>query len=278
MKPGVFLVIALLIVSSVSAFMPVSASGVSSMSRGVRSGSPGCTMPVQCNGCCKDNVPMQAPAPVRAPPSLPSCCPDRSACASASAAPAVVTNPLLSTIRLRFRGFRRISTSNALDYPERREIYELIKQNPGIDNTNISRTSGINIHTLRYHLDILTSCGKIIVMKDWGIFRYYENHGTYSEIERKIIPYIRNPVAGSILVIIRDDPGHTQTALSEKIGITGPTVRWYMKRFELDGIVVATRDGRCTRYELTGDALSALIRLEKYRMGSQQESEGSSSG
>jgi predicted transcriptional regulator len=233
-------------------------------------------MPEDCNGCCKDNVPMQAPVPVRAPPSVPICCPDRSACASA--APAVVTNPLLNTIRLRFRGFRRISASNALDHPERREIYELIKQNPGIDLTNISRTSGMNIHTLRYHLDILTARGKIIVMKDWGIFRYYENHGTYTEIERKIIPYTRNPVSESILDIIRNNPGCTQTALSEKIGITGPTVRWYMKRLALDGIVQASREGRCTRHELTSEALSAIAHLGEFFSENQPELDGTSSG
>lgn len=276
MKCGVFLVVALLMISSVGVFMPADAPGVPFASPGMRSGSPGCAMPVQCNGCCKENVPMQAQAPVRAPSAYPTCCPERSACASA--APVVVASPLLNTIRLRFRGFRRISAANALDHPERYTIYELIRGSPGIDLTRIAQDSGINIHTLRYHLDILTSFGKITVMKDWGIFRYYENHGAYTEIERKIIPYFRNPVAGSLLRIIHDEPGCTQTALSEKIGITGPTVGWYMKRFVSDGIVVATRDGRCTRHGLTRDALSAMIRLQQFLTGLRPELEGNSSG
>jgi len=176
------------------------------------------------------------------------------------------------------QGFRRISSTNALDHPERRAVYELITRNPGIDLTGIAQNSGMNVHTLRYHLDILSSCGKIIVMKDWGIFRYYENHGAYTEIERKIIPYIRSPVAGPILEIIRNNPGCTQTAVSEKIGITGPTVRWYMKRFELDGIVVATREGRCTRHGLTRDALSAMFHLEVLLTGHEPGLERSSPG
>lgn len=276
MKYRVFLVVAFLMVSAVGVFMPIDASGVPFASPGTRSGSPGCATPVQCNGCCKENVPMQAQAPVRAPSPYPACCPERSACASV--APVAVTSPLLNTIRLRFRGFRRISAANALDHPERHTIYELIRGSPGIDLTRIAQTSGINIHTLRYHLDILTSFGKIIVMKDWGIFRYYENHGAYTEIERKIIPYIWNPVAGSILEIIRNDPECTQTTLSEKIGITGPTVGWYMKRFVSDGIVVATRDGRCTRHGLTRDALCAMIRLEELLTGARSDLERHSSG
>jgi predicted transcriptional regulator len=275
MKHGVFLVIALLIASSAGAFIPGVASGSPSVSLGLKGESPGCRM-VPCNGCCNANTPAQAP--VRTPPSFPNCCPERAATSCTSAAPAIVTNPLLNTIRLKFRGFRRISASNALDNPERLAIYELIMGCPGIDLTQIAQRLGTNIHTLRYHLDILTSCGKIIVMKDWGIFRYYENHGTYTEIERKVIPYTGNPVAGSILKIIRNLPGCTQVALSEEIGITGPTVRWYMQRFISDGIVVATRDGRFTRYELTSDAVSAIIHIEKLHIPCQQELEDSTSG
>jgi predicted transcriptional regulator len=175
-----------------------------------------------------------------------------------------VTTPLLNAIRLRFRGFRRISPSNALDHPERRAIYELIIENPGIDLAQIAENSGMNIHTLRYHLGILTSCGKIMIIKDWGISHYYENHGAYTEIERKIIPYIRNPIARAILGIIRIEPGCTQISLSEKMGLAGSTIRWYMQRFVTDGIVVATRDGRCCRHELTRDALSAITHIEDH--------------
>jgi predicted transcriptional regulator len=120
----------------------------------------------------------------------------------------------------------------------------------------------MNINTLRYHIDTLVYHGKVTVSRARGIFRYFENHGRYSEFERQALPYTRNPVSKSLLAVIEKFPGVTQNSLADHIGITCPTVRWHMERFESDRIVRAVREGRNVCYYLTPEASAFFMQLE----------------
>jgi predicted transcriptional regulator len=214
------------------------------------------SMPCCANGGSSNMVPPATPA--RVPVVPPGCC---QPCQVPAAVP-VVSNPACSTTDSRFRGFRRITASNVLDHPERRLIFAIIRDNPGIEFSGLARDSGMNINTLRYHIDTLVYHGKVTVSRARGIFRYFENHGRYSEFERQALPYTRNPVSKSLLAVIEKFPGVTQNSLADHIGITCPTVRWHMQRFESDRIVRAVREGRNVCYYLTLEASAFFTQLE----------------
>jgi predicted transcriptional regulator len=179
----------------------------------------------------------------------------------------VVNSPSSPTTDKRFRGFRRITASNVLDHPERRLVFGIIRDNPGIEFSGLARDSGMNINTLRYHIDTLVYHGKVTVSRSRGIFRYFENHGRYSEFERLALPYTKNPVSKTLLSVIEQFPGVTQNSLADNVGITCPTVRWHIQRFESDGIVRSAREGRNVCYYLTPEAASFLLRVEKHPEG-----------
>jgi hypothetical protein len=162
----------------------------------------------------------------------------------------------------RVSGIRRIYPKNVLDHPERAAVYTAIIARPGIDLAGIVSELGMNRETLRYHLDQLESTTRIVVGRDHGIVRYYENHGRYTPLELTVLQHLWNPTAGRILSLISSRPGITQTELAGHLAITAPTVRWYIRRFRADSIIAEQHEGRCTRYSLVPGACPFVRRTE----------------
>src|SRR5512136_645245 len=160
----------------------------------------------------------------------------------------------------RVSGIRKLYAKNVLDHPERSAVYTLIVAKPGIDLAQIALELGMNRQTLRYHLDLMESFAKIVVARDHGIVRYYENHGRFGVIERNVLLHQWNPTASGILSLIQSQPGITQSGIAMQFAITAPTVRWYMQRFRDDGIITEHHEGRYTRYNLTDDASRIMNR------------------
>jgi len=252
-----WLVVPILVISLALAAVPVYPPVVSSTP--VMSGPAGecrASMPCCANGGSSSMVPPASPA--RIPVVPPGCC---QPCQVPAAVP-VVNSPACPLTDTRLRGFRRITASNVLDHPERQLIFGIIRDNPGIEFSALARDSGMNINTLRYHMDTLVYHGKVTVSRARGIFRYFENHGKYSEFERLALPYTKNPVSKTILWVIEQFPGVTQNSLADNVGITCPTVRWHMQRFESDRIVRSERVGRNVCYYLTPEASAFFMQLE----------------
>ncbi len=154
----------------------------------------------------------------------------------------------------RFSGIRRIYKKNVLDHPVRAAVYTTIVAIPGIDIAGIAAELSMNRETLRYHLGQLESATRIVVLRDRGIVRYYENHGRYTLLERKVLQHLWNPTAKDVLSLVAAQPGITQSEIASRIGVTPPTVRWYLQRFSGDGIVTGQHEGKYTRYTMVAEA------------------------
>lgn len=154
----------------------------------------------------------------------------------------------------RVGGIRRIYPKNVLDHPDRAAVYAVIVARPGIDTGSIGAELSMNRETLRYHLDKLEAATKVVVMRDHGIGRHYENHGRYTPLERRVLQHFWNPTGKAILSLIASQPGITQAGISARASITAPTARWYLQRFRDDGIIAEQRDGKYTRYAVVPEA------------------------
>jgi len=200
---------------------------------------------------CNCPTPSQATTAIPRADSLP-----RTAGGSESSPCSGSTNPVYfgtSATAGRFSGIRRIYPKNVLDHPERAAVYSTIVARPGIDLSGIASELGMNRETLRYHLDQLESATKLVVMRDRGIVRYYENHGRYSLPERKVLRHLWNPNGKQILTLVAARPGIAQVEISAHLAVSAPTVRWYMQRFRDDGLVTEQHEGKYTRYTVVPD-------------------------
>ncbi len=149
---------------------------------------------------------------------------------------------------IRFHGYRRLSGKNILEQEKRQLIYRTILDNPGIGIPALADRTGINLHTLRYHLVHLIQLRKVACVEQGGGYHFFENHGRYDAAGQQRILYGRYPTTSRILGLIAERPGITRGALAEELGLAGPSVTRWTQRLVAGGIVAELRDGRMVRY------------------------------
>ena len=158
-------------------------------------------------------------------------------------------------------GFRKVTRRIVLSNDTRNVAFQLIQDNPGIYFNSLVKKSKMVPGTLRYHLIILRTMGKITVMNQNGNARYFENSREFSEMEKMVLKYIQNDVDNQILSSLLKNPDANRNDLIDMIGISGPLVSWYTRRLRNDGIITAQKTGKFVHYEITPEARHYL---EKY--------------
>ena len=81
--------------------------------------------------------------------------------------------------------------------------------NPGIEIPALASLTGINLHTLRYHLGYLVHMKKIACIEQGSGYHFFENHGRYNQADQQRILYRRYPTTNQILSVIGANPGIT---------------------------------------------------------------------
>jgi len=153
-------------------------------------------------------------------------------------------------------GQKRISRKNALEHDTRRAAYLCIRENPGINHATLSRKMGVNVGTLRYHIEILCETGQIVSENDHGFLRYYTNSRAAREGKRGAYPL--NETRKRILDLLGRNPGMMRKEVASALGITGASVTWHMGLLIQSGAVRSEKDGRIVRYFPQQDTLQYL--------------------
>jgi DNA-binding transcriptional ArsR family regulator len=176
---------------------------------------------------------------------VPSC---GGACSMPVVLPGQQTGILLRIKRYAVRGYRRVTGKNILEHDTRREIYERIVALPGVDIRTLTRLTGLNENTLRYHLEKIEAGAKIRVTTTGGICHYFENHGKYSDDEQILFSRLFTSGSSRILHLVSTHPGLTRGELAGHLGVAGPTVTRSISHLIDDGLILSMREGRYTRY------------------------------
>ena len=165
---------------------------------------------------------------------------------------------LASLKTLTYLGYKRISGRNVLDQGVRSKIYDHIKENPGVHYSAIANETGINRGTLRYHLKMLQMYDKVRVFHGTGYTRYFENNMKFNEYNQKVLHHLRNDTSKKILEELVENPDVSRKDISLAVGVSGPSVSWYVKQLCADDIVSTSREGRHVRYRLNNEAAASL--------------------
>ena len=143
-------------------------------------------------------------------------------------------------------GHKRISRKNALEHDTRRAAYHCVRENPGINHSTLSYMLGINVGTLRYHIEILCETGQIVSESNHGVLRYYAGIRAARESKRNAYPL--NEMRKRMLGLLMQDPGMTRKDVASALGITGASVTWHMALLIRDGAVRSEKGGRMVHY------------------------------
>ena len=151
-------------------------------------------------------------------------------------------------------GHKRVLQHSVLENENRNAAYLCIRDNPGITTSSLSRLLGMNLGTLRYHVEMLCRMGTVVPEQNCRGMRYYVDTGACPGLERKVAGYLNEQSKSLILNIVLQHPGSTRKEIASRLVIAGTSVTWHMKSLLRDGIVRDERNGRFVRYYLCADA------------------------
>src|SRR5271157_2446111 len=116
-------------------------------------------------------------------------------------------------------------------------ILKFIIDNPGASLFEITRTLGMNMGTVRYHLMILAINHRIISYKaDDKYVRYFTNSGSYSKEQQLIISLMRREGIHKVLNKLLEKPGISNMELANDLGVLDSSTIRQMKELLSKGI------------------------------------------
>jgi predicted transcriptional regulator len=180
-----------------------------------------------------------------------------------AAVQAVAAVDVLRPSRLIFAlgGYRTVGSVNVLENPSRSRVYTYIKTKPGAYISEIVEKIGLDRGTVKYHIKTLKAKRKIDSYKDGGKIRYFENHSSYNNEEKKVISALQNLTNQRIVSEIKNGNCNSNVDLAREFGISRATVSWYIKNLREVGLILETKEGRRTFYRINN---SYQLLVEKY--------------
>jgi predicted transcriptional regulator len=134
----------------------------------------------------------------------------------------------------------------------RTEIYDFVKDNPGVQFRGICNELGLSIGLAQFHLGVLKKAGLISFIRDGRYKRYFESK-KFSLKEMGIISLLRHQTVKSILKNILANKEMSHCQLASQLSITSQGLTWQMNRLKKAGVVQISKDGMKVLYSLEED-------------------------
>ena len=159
-------------------------------------------------------------------------------------------------------GFRTISKKNVLDNTARLQVFNTIREFPGIHFSALRDRTGLNRGTLRYHISILSLAGKVDCFQDGIFLRYVTSERSMSAYDRIVASRFQNGPDRKILTYLLDHPDSSQRDIAGALGVVPSVVNSRIRQMYDEGIVAMERLGRTTRIALTDDSVEVIRRIK----------------
>jgi len=145
----------------------------------------------------------------------------------------------------------------SLNRSARGEIFDFVRDNPGVHFRGICRHLGLSIGVVQYHLGLLTSAGHLISRRERRYKRYFES-GRFSETDIEVISALRNGTARKIITILLGEPNLRHADLASLLDISSQALTWQIKRLKANGLVGVEAEYRTIRYSVTEERLPTV--------------------
>jgi len=149
-----------------------------------------------------------------------------------------------------------------LQNKNRAAILESLRDHPGCTIADLSKNTGINRGSVKYHLSVLLLERKIVRKKEDKLTYLFLNAGMAPE-KKRMYGYIMSHPKQEILSAIRNEPGISNKEIAQRLGLAPGTVHWHLQQFLDEKMVVSRWDGRNMNYSLTPEVEDIL---KKYQM------------
>lgn len=142
--------------------------------------------------------------------------------------------------------FSRIAKSELLENKTRSDVFELIRANPGINVSEISRRLDVAWGTATHHLQKLRA-ERLVGIRVVGHQKcYFPNGGTYTPHEMDVMGAVKNGTARKIAEFLSQRGPLCHNEVSQGLDLSPALVTFHMKKLVDAGVVGRQREGRRT--------------------------------
>jgi len=146
---------------------------------------------------------------------------------------------------------------HVLDNGNRHRIFNYVIKNPGCTPAEITARQNMANGTVKYHVQMLESEGMIVLRRMGKFTRLFRSAGS-SDLEKVAATYVRNETSRNLLQAIMEQPGITNSYLSERFQLDKSSVHWHIERFLRDRMIRFEQDGKYKRYFVSDEARNIL--------------------
>ncbi|MDO8428837.1 MAG: winged helix-turn-helix transcriptional regulator [Candidatus Diapherotrites archaeon] len=132
----------------------------------------------------------------------------------------------------------------------RKEIFELIKQSPGLHFREIKRRTNLAIGALQYHLNVLEKNNFVRSEKKGKFTRYFLFSSQETAQDQGTLSLLRDENIRKITLFILEHKQATNKQLSEFLQLSPSTVTFHVKKLIVSNMIVEQHVGRETFYAL----------------------------
>ena len=141
--------------------------------------------------------------------------------------------------------YSRLQKDTLADEPTRQRLLTTIYTEPGSNFTLLKEKLGLHNGTLAHHLNILET-NQMITSHRSGRQRLFFPFGSSNnnDIRNSLIT---NPTQKDIIQMVKENPGITQSMISQKLGMSRQKINYHVNSLSNNSILKVERQGRITR-------------------------------
>jgi hypothetical protein len=140
----------------------------------------------------------------------------------------------------------------------RTQIYNFVKDNPGVQFRGICASLSLPVGLAQYHLGVLVKAGLVSFIRDGRYKRFFLSK-KFSRKEMLTISLLRHKTARKILEALLNKKQLSHGELAGEVSITSQALTWQMKRVGKTQFVLQTNEGLKTIYSLDENSTPTLM-------------------
>ena len=154
-----------------------------------------------------------------------------------------------------------------LELETRRNIFDILKKNPGLHLSKIAQTLKLRVSLVEYHLRYLEKHGLIQSDRHTGYNRYFIM-GEIKSIPKKNFSILRQKTLLTIVLFLLKKKQAKHKEILNKIDVSAATLSYHLKRLVKNNILEVDQQGtsRIYRIKNSEELIMWLIKYKPYNL------------
>jgi len=132
--------------------------------------------------------------------------------------------------------------NDLLELETRREIYDFITQNPGINLSKIAELLQLSPQLVDYHILYMENHGMISISKDKGYKRCYIRD-KFGLADKRVLAILRQEIPFQIIFFLLNNPFSRHRDILRNLGMSSPRFSYHLRKLVKNNIIAESTVG-----------------------------------